>query len=233
MPPDGAVDSSCSVAQVNIAEAISNLFDAERQVRRLHDELAERVEEERVALLVEMRAAVTAAAALEDEEEAALRLVCAARLLGELDGASVVDALIDVLDVDSAEARSEAGEQLQAMAFERFKEVALGIERALSRFPKGSYALVELPYILVEIPEGGVIKLLGQFLKHPDPDAVGAAIEALVEVGDPAAIKLLEPMRQDTRVSRIGDDDQLQAEVAIGTLVQEAVEYLETAELAE
>ena len=219
------------MADIPIAEALSQLFTAERQVRQAHDELAERAREERVALMVEIRSAVGEAADIDDEDEASLRLVCAARLLGELDGADVVDALIDILDVESAEARNEAGEQLQALAFERFKEVALGIERALSRFGKGSFALVELPYILVDIPEGGVVKLLGQFLKHPDADAVGAALEALVEVGDPAAIKLLMPLRNDQRISRMGEDDQLQAEVAIGTLVEEAIDYLQASQL--
>ncbi len=100
-----------------------------------------------------------------------------AALLGEHEGPRAVDALIDVLSSDHPEARRSAGEELEELAFERFKEVAGGVERALKRLPLGSPALPELPYLLAEIPEPGVIKLLGQFLVHSDPDAVAAAIE--------------------------------------------------------
>ena len=54
---------------------------------------------------------------------------------------------------ESAEARAVAGEELENIAFERFKEVALGIERALARLPKDSPALTELPYLLAEVAE--------------------------------------------------------------------------------
>ena len=40
------------------------------------------------------------------------------------------------------------------------------MERALKRLGEGSAALVELPYLLVDIPEGGVVKLLGMFLNE-------------------------------------------------------------------
>src|SRR4029077_566564 len=128
-----------------------------------------------------------------DEEEATLRLVRIASLLGELSGPRVIDALIDVLASEHPEARQAAGDELGQLSFERFKEVAQGVERALKRLPVGSPALPELPYILAEVPEPGVVKLLGQFLSHRDPDAVAAAIETLAELGDPNAVELLEP----------------------------------------
>ncbi len=212
--------------QRSIEATIAALFAAERKARRYHDQLTLRTDEERDEIIGEVRNAIAEAAALDDSEEASLRLVCLARLLGELEGGDVVDALIDVLDVEHPEARNEAGEQLQGLAFERFKEVALGIERALERLGTGSPALVELPYILVEFPDVGAPVLLGKFLEHPDVDAVAAAIEALVEVGDPSAVKLLLPLQGDERTTTVGDDEQLQAEVSLGELVIEAIELL-------
>lgn len=211
--------------QQTIEGEIQELFSAERQARRMHDQLAGRAAHARDELLVQIGVALREAKQLEDVEEAALRMVCVARLLGELDGPEVVDALIDLLDTDLPEARNEAGEQLQGLAFDRFKEVALGIERALVRLASGSPALVELPYLLVEIPEAGVLELLGKLLEHEDADAVASAIEALAEVGDPSAVKLLLPLQGDKRISRIGEGDE-ETEVAIGELAIEAIELL-------
>lgn len=218
---------SCATqATVNdIETSLEALFSAERESRRIHDELTKHAAKTRDLVLGALVHAIAAAKELEDEAEGAVRLVAAARLLGELDGDDVVDALIDVLDSDLPEARSEAGEQLQGLAYDRFKEVALGVERALARLGEGSAALVELPYLLVDIPEGGVVKLLGMFLQHVDADAVAAAIETLVILGDASVTKFLLPLQGDKRVSVLGEDDE-QSEVTVGELAMEAIELL-------
>lgn len=211
-----------------ITQSLAKLFDAERAVRRFHDELAARPAGE---LLDALSVALASALREPNEDEASLRLVRIAALLGEQEGPRVVDALIDVLSSEHAEARHAAGEELEALAFERFKEVAGGVERALKRLPVGSPALPELPYILAEVPEPGVIKLLIQFLAHGDPDAVAAAIETLAEVGDPAAIKALEPLRHDERTVELADDGgDATSEATIGELASEAIELLQSFE---
>lgn len=207
-----------------IDQSLSALFDAERTVRRLHDELARQPEATLLAALTE---AIAAALRENDEDEAGLRLVRISSLLGELEGPGVVDALIDVLTSENPEARSNAGEVLENLAFDRFKDVARGVERALKRLPVGSPALPELPYILVEIPEPGVSKLLGQFLRHGDADAVAAAIEALVQVGDPAAARMLEPLVDDMRTVALDEDGaEGSTELTLGELAEEALEIL-------
>ncbi|MSP26607.1 MAG: hypothetical protein EXR75_15955 [Myxococcales bacterium] len=202
------------------------LFAAERDARKFHDALALGGKADTAALVAKLSVATADANALDDEEEGSLRLVAIARLLGELDGDDVVDALIDVLDARFPEARSEAGEQLQGLAFERFKEVALGVERALGRKELGSPCLVELPYLLADVPEGGVVKLLGRFIALEDADAVAAAIEALVTIGDDAAVKLLLPLQGDTRMSVVGEDEE-RTEISIGELATEAIELFQ------
>jgi HEAT repeat protein len=207
-----------------IDRSLNELFDAERSVRRLHDELASLPPAE---LLDALAAAITAALREPNEEEASLRLVRVAALLGEHEGPRVVDMLIDVLSSEHPEARKAAGEELEGLAFERFKEVAGGVERAIKRLPSGSPALPELPYLLAEIPEPGVVKLIGMFLSHKDPDAVAAGIEALAELGDPSAIKLIEPLVDDTRTVELADDGgDDTSEASIGELAVEAIELL-------
>ena len=205
---------------------LEGLFEAERRVRELLDELAGRGRE---AMMGTISAAIVAAAD-EEPSEAAVRLVCLSRLLGEFDGADVADALIDILGSDEVEARREAGEQLQGLAYDRFREVADAVERALERLGEGSHALVELPYILVEIPEGGVVRLLKAFLEHGDGDVVAAAIEALVEIGDPSAAGALEALKDDQRICTVDEPEDAAAlgtgEVMVGDLASEAIELL-------
>jgi HEAT repeat protein len=205
-----------------VKDALAGLFEAERKARALHAEL---VGSERNDLVAALRDATKEALAVTDEDEAAVRLSRLALVLGDLDGDAVVDLLIDILASDSAEARVTAGEALESLAFDRFKEVALGIERALGRLKKGSPALTELPFLLAEVGEPGCTKLLGRFLKHDDPEAVAAAIEAMAELGDPAAIPLLAPLEKDGRQVQIDDDDGGER-VAIGDLAHEAREIL-------
>ena len=114
------------------------------------------------------------------------------------------------------------------MAWDRFKEVAQGVERALERLPVGNPALAELPYLLAELPEPGALKVLGRFLAHRDPDAVAAAIEALVEAGDPSALPLFDSLADDPRKVQLEDEGGTQGEATIAELVAEARSLLTT-----
>src|ERR1700722_3713257 len=188
-----------------IAAQLHALFDAERNARRIHTEIARGGDPG--ALVAALATEATAARALAQPEEQALRLVRIAVILGDLQGPATVDLLIDLLGGDEPEARHAAGEALEGLAYDRFKEVALGIERALDRLPTGSPALSELPYLIAEVPEPGAAKLLGRFLRHADPEAVAAGIEALVEVGDPSVTSLLTPLEKDARTVQLEDDE--------------------------
>lgn len=235
----------------SVEETLSKLFAAELEARRLHDRLAATGAESggRDAVVAAAVARIAAAEPSAAEpsaaepsaaepsasqpsgeqrsaEEATATLICVARLLGEFDGPDVADALIDVLDSEHPEVRSEAGEQLQGLAYDRFKEVALAVERALGRLAAGSNALVELPFVLAEIPEGGVTKLLEKFLAHADAEAVASALEALVEVGDPSALDAVKALLGDERRTRLRDDDADEPEVTLGELAADAVELL-------
>src|SRR5262249_32405930 len=160
-------------------------------------------------------------------DERALRLVRIASLLGELEGERVVDLLIDVLGCDDPEPRHAAGEALEDLAYDRFKEVALGIERAIERLPGEHLALLELPYLLSDVPEPGVMKLLDRFLAHAHPEVVAAAIEALVEYGDPAGVSALGRLEKDARVVRLEDDESgEEGKATIGELASEAKDLL-------
>jgi HEAT repeat protein len=215
-----------------VSRRLQALFDAERTTRRVHADLVKAHGKEPGPLVAALRAEATAARDLEPEEQA-IRLVRVASLLGDLHGAEAVDLLIDILDAEDPEARHAAGEALEGLAYDRFKEVALGIERALTRLKAGSSALTELPYLLAEIPEPGATKLLGRFLQHADPEAVAAAIEALVEIADPMAASMLGPLANDKRVVQLEDEGGEEGKVTIGELAAEARQLLAEVSQAE
>jgi HEAT repeat protein len=210
-------------ANAEVSRLLPDLFGAELSVRKLHARL---VKTDPSVLIQALEDAVKATLELEDEDEIALRLVRLSALLGELEGPRAVDLLIDILGCEEPEARHAAGEALEDLAFDRFKEVALGIERALDRLPRGSPALVELPYLLAEVAEPGSRKLLGRFLSHKDPEAVAAAIEAIAEMGDTGASSMLAPLEKDTRVVELEDDEGEEGTVTLGELATEARKLL-------
>jgi hypothetical protein len=65
-------------------------------------------------------------------------------------------------------------------------------------------------------------------LKLAAPEPVAAAIEALVEVGDPEAIAWIEPLEGDKRIVSM-EEVEADASITIGELAAEAVEILEVA----
>lgn len=204
-------------------ELLTSLFDAERAARRLHREL---VRGDRNAVLSAVAPAVAAALREQDEREATVRLVCLAQVLGQFQGDQVVDLLIDILGGEVAEARQIAGEILSEMAFSRFKEVALGVERALTRLPADNPSRDELPFLFLEVPEPGVLKLLEKMLKQADPDAICAAIEACARLGDPALLPALEGLKGDRRIVEIEDDEGETEQVELGKLAEEACDMI-------
>ena len=208
----------------DFAATLTALLNAHRAARVAHDRLTDA---DPTAIVPVLERAFADATKLDDEDEALLRFDVIAEVLGELSGPRAVDLLIEILGRDEPEARHAAGEALTEIAFERFKEVALGIERALARLPPGNPALAELPYLLAEVPEPGVSKLLARFLAHEDPDAVASAIEALVEAGDPANASLLEPLVRDPRRVQLQDDGGTESDASLGELAAEARALLE------
>jgi len=214
----------------SVESALGELFQAEQKARDLADEVAEAPPEIVLAVLTD---AVEQARQLADEKDRIGRLDSIAKILAEIGNAGAVDTLIDILGSEEPEARHAAGVALEDLAFERFKEVALGVERALEKLPPHHLALSELPYILIEIPEPGVVKLVHRFLDHTNEEVAASAIEACVELGDPSSIAKLSRLERDTRLVELDDgetDRNSDASVTIGELAKEARLLLQSLE---
>jgi HEAT repeat protein len=216
-----------------LRRALSDLFEAERTRQALADQIASGSLED---VLEVLRGGIAAARTRDEEEERVLELEAIAQILGQLPGSGAVDALIEVLGSEEPEARHAAGVALEEISYERFKEVALGVERALASLPPDHLALTELPYLLIGIPEPGIPRLIHRFLEHANEEVVSAAIEACVELGDPSSVSRLEKLENDARLIRLEDDrlddgDEAAGDgggtITVGELAQEARRTIE------
>ncbi|MGZ3452829.1 MAG: HEAT repeat domain-containing protein [Polyangiales bacterium] len=210
-----------------IQNKIEQLQHAEEEVRRLQDELIDDAETARGPLLAAIKETIIVGLGHGEGPEAAAALVPITEVLGELEGPDVCDALIDVLGSDEPEVRFVAGRALQDLAFDRFKEVAEAAERAIKRLPGDSHALRELPFVVAEVAEPGVPKILRGWLAHKSAEVVAAAIEALAALGDPAAIPELAKLVRDPRTVMLEDDAEEGTQAAIGALADEAIAMIE------
>lgn len=206
---------------MSLSEHLTAIFDADRRARDAEAALLAEGRPEELADLLEE--ATREALSLQDEDEAELRLVRLADLCAQVPGPKMADALIAILDHPSPRVRVEAGEALRDVAYERFKEVALAVERALAR-QHGGLSMQELPFVLTEVRDPDPVPLIAKFLRHPDGNVVGAAIEALADLGDPSAAPHIAALVGDPRQAVLEELDD--APVSIGELAVEALAEL-------
>jgi HEAT repeat protein len=203
-----------------IQDHLNALFEAERTLRSAESALLQNQPGELSELL---SAAVKEAKAIEDKAESRLRLERLADLCAQVPGPEMTDALIAILDDASPAVRVQAAEALADVGFDRYAEVARGVERALSA--PLTFALQELPWVLIELGEPSVRKLLVRFLESKDGDVVASAVEALAELGDAASIKDLKKLANDPREVDI-EGDEGEETVTVGDLAMEAIDAL-------
>jgi HEAT repeat protein len=207
---------------MSLSDQLYRIFDADRTMRRAEAALLRtRSSDELVALLAhETKEALS----MEDRREATMRLERLADLCAQVHGPAMTDALIAILNDAEPRVRVAAGEALRDVGFERYAEVARGIERALDRGDDG-LAMSELPWILAEIAEPSALPLIRRFLDHPNADVVAAAIEALSQLQEPEAAQDLLRFVGDKRVVTIEDFED-ETKTTIGELAEEALEAL-------
>src|SRR5262249_54878899 len=168
--------------------------------------------------------AVDEAAKMADRREGTMRLERLADLCAQVPGAEMVDALVAILDDDEPSVRVAGGEALLDVGYERYAEVARGVERALDRKHAG-LAMRELPWVLSEIGEPSALPLIRRFLESTDAEVVASAIEALASLGDPEAIPSLEKLTEDARAVTLEEEDD-EVRTTVGVLATEAIAEL-------
>jgi HEAT repeat protein len=212
-------------AAMKSEQLLDSIFRAERDLRHAEGRLLDTRDKNALANL--LARATQEALDLRDEDEAALRLGRLADLCAQVPGPQMVDTLIAILDSDDESVRVQAGEALLDVGYDRYAEVARGIERALDRKHTG-IAMTELPWILAEIGEPSALGLIRRFLASDDGEICASALEALVSLGDPSGADALDALVDDPReVTVDGDDDEGEGlRTTIGQLAREAIAEL-------
>jgi HEAT repeat protein len=203
-------------------DILNQLFEADRAMRRAESQLFHTEDPEELARLFDKEVQEAIAMGATDESE--LRLLRLADLCAQLDDPRMADSLIAILNDERPHIRVAAGEALLDVAYDRYADVAHGVERALERSNTG-LAMMELPWILAEVGEPSALPLIRRFLESPSAEVIGAAVEALASLGDPNAIPFLEPLKNDTRVVTM-DEGEEEIAIPLGQLVREAIQEL-------
>ena len=205
-----------------LADHLTQIFDADRAMREAESSLLKQKRSDE--LVTVLASATTEALAMDDRREATMRLERLADLCAQVPGPEMTDALIAILNDDEPRVRVAAGEALRDVGFERYAEVARGIERALDRSESGP-AMSELPWVLAEIAEPSALPLIRRFLAHSNADVVAAAIESLSQLQEPDAVTDLRAFLDDDRVVTIEDFED-ETKTTLGELAREALAEL-------
>jgi len=207
---------------MSLPDELQRIFDADRALREAESVLLRKKASEELIGLLERETEI--ALHMEDRKEATLRLERLADLCAQVPGARMTDALIAILSDGEPRVRVAAGEALRDLGYERYAEVARGIERALDSNTDG-LAMCELPWVLAEIAEPSALPLIRRFLDHRSSDVVAAAIEALAQLRDADAVPDLERFVGDSRVVII-EDFEHETKTTLGELAAEALQML-------
>jgi HEAT repeat protein len=207
---------------MSLSHELQRIFDADRSLRAAESALLRDKGAQELVTLLERE--TQKALDSTDRREATMRLERLADLCAQVPGPRMTDALIAILNDPDPRVRVAAGEALRDVGYERYAEVARGIERALDRGAEG-LAMSELPWVLAEIAEPSALPLIRRFLDHRNADVVAAAIEALAQLQDPEAVQDLERFLGDPRVVII-DDFEDETKTTLGELAQEVLEML-------
>ena len=205
-----------------LSEELRRIYDADRALRSAERALLRKKSSKDLVSLLATE--TKSALSMEDRREATMRLERLADLCAQVPGPEMTDALIAILNDGEPRVRVAAGEALRDVGFERYAEVARGIDRALDRGDSG-LAMSELPWVLAEIAEPSALPLIRRFLDHSSADVIAAAIEALSQLGEPEAAKDLERFVGDPRTV-IVEDFEDETKTTLGELAEQALQEL-------
>jgi HEAT repeat protein len=206
---------------MSLEQHLDAIFNADRALRKAETSL---MQGSPAAVATLLSKAVDIASGLSDAREAELRLTRLADLCAQVPGPEMANALVRILDCESPSVRVQAAEALVDMAYDRYVEVARAIEQTLERGGNGP-ALRELPWVIAEVAEPSAATLIKRFFAHDDPEVIASAIEALAQLGDPAAIPALKNLTGDKRTVVVDDGDE-ELTATVGELASEAITTL-------
>jgi HEAT repeat protein len=115
-----------------------------------------------------------------------------------------------------------SGDAILHMTEEGLERIMPAVEDVLS---EGGLGAEEMPFLLTDVEDPQVPRVLERFLAQESADVVASAIEAIAEYGDPSSVAALEGLTDDSRLVSI-DDSSDASEWTVGRLAEEAIEMI-------
>lgn len=159
---------------------------------------------------------------IDSEADVPVTLVRTAELLVNVMTEKAVTTLAGGLGSENPTVRMLCGDALMHVAEDDLELLKPAIDDILK---KGGTAAEEMPFVLLEVDDPEIPRILEKFLKSSEGEVVAAAIEALIEIGDPECEGPLKALLNDSREVTLdeGSDDET---TTIGQLAKDALAML-------
>ncbi len=206
-------------------DIIGQIVELDEQIASLRARFEELPPKEQVEVLTAQFAA--AVKKTREEDPVSFSVLRCAEMMGELDSPAVAQTLAEGLGHANADVRLISGDALHHMAEHGLDRIMPAVESALE---DDGLRAEEMPFLLVDVEEPEVVRVVERFLSSPNAEVVASAIEALAELGDASAVDALEKLRGDTRKVSVDEDESPQADWTVGQLVEDAIDMLSVQE---
>ena len=163
---------------------------------------------------------------IDPDADVPITLVRTAEMLVGVMTEKSVATLAAGLGNENATVRMLCGDALMHIAEDDLELLKPAVDNVLKM---GGTAAEEMPFVLLEVDDPEVPKILEKFLKSSEGEVVAAAIEALIEIGDPDSEPALKALVNDNREVTL-DEGVEDETTTIGRLAQDAVAMLESRE---
>lgn len=207
-------------------QVLSEIATLDEKIAELRDRFEGCPADERLAVLDEVFSGLLASTGEADPPPLALgRCV---DLIERLVDESAGELLARGLGHANPDIRLLCGEMLVMLADDGGTALLRGaVETALA----GTAPLAEeMPFVLAEVEDPEAPRIIERFLEHSDAEVVAAAIEALIELGDPASLPAIERLVDDKRAISVGDEAPEEGGWALGQLAQDAIDSFDVEE---
>jgi HEAT repeat protein len=161
--------------------------------------------------------------AVNAKDEISIRLIRTAEMLIGASTPKVAALLGKALDHENLDVRMLAGDVLMHMAEDGLDAIMPAVAAVLE---KSGIGAEEMPFILAELDEPEVPRLLERFLESQNPDVVAAALEAMVECGDEDSIPAVEKLVDDPREVQVEESPNNDDKTTVGQLARDALDLL-------
>jgi HEAT repeat protein len=206
-------------------ETINEIVALDDKIAKLREQFAAFSGRERASVLGEMFKDETRK--LGERDTLKPRLFRVIEMLSELDAPDAPRILGQGLEHDNPDLRMLCAEGLVEIGEDGVDRLMPLVEEAMS---SGGPKAEEMPFVVAELDDPKVAKILMRFLELKDINAVAAAIQALAERCETSALPALKKLEKDKRVVTYDDSCDEGEQCTIGELAKDAVEMIESEE---